>query len=94
MSSSRAPKATWVSQPVEGDGGLTLQRAAFGLVALAHTDGVHDDEVRLGLGFLARDGLKVGGGKHAGAAAPHLLEVNAGAHVAQEEQAAPTSSRR
>ena len=66
---------------------LAIERTRVGLVAFADADGIHDDEVGLGLRFLAGDGLQVRGRKHARAAAFHLLEVDAAAHVTQEEEA-------
>ena len=46
---------------IEADGGLAFQRAGVGLVALADADGIDDDEVGLGVGVCAGDGLQVGG---------------------------------
>jgi hypothetical protein len=62
--------------------------AGVGLVAFADADGIDDDEVGFGGGFGAAHGLQVGGGEDAGAAAAfHLLEIDAAAHVAEEEEA-------
>ena len=76
-----------LEQRLERHGGLAFERAGFGLVALAHADGIDDDEVGLGAGVFAGHGLQVGGREHAGAAAFHLLEIDAAADVAQEEEA-------
>ncbi len=70
----------------EGDGGLALQRARLGLVALADADGVDDDEVGLGSGVLAGDGLQIGGREDARATAFHLLEKRPAADIAHEEE--------
>ena len=69
------------------DGGLLLQRAGIGLVTLAHAHGVHDDEMGLHPGVRAADGLQIRGGEDAGAATFHLLEIDAAADIAQEEEA-------
>ncbi len=71
----------------EGDGGLAFERAGLGLVAFADADGIDDDEVGFGAGVGTGDGLEIGGGEHAGAAAFHLFEVDAAADIAEEEEA-------
>jgi hypothetical protein len=43
-------------------------------------------KTRLGAGVFARDGLQISGREHAGAAPFHLLEIDAAAHVAQEDE--------
>lgn len=65
---------------------MAIERAGFGLVALAHAHGIDDDEAGLGARIFAGDGLQVGGGEHAGAAAFHLLEIDTAADVAEEEE--------
>ena len=87
MSSSRLPRATPSRSLSKATVGLLLERAGVGLVALADADGIDDDEVGLGAGVCAGDGLQIGGREHAGAAAFHLLEIDAAADVAQEEEA-------
>ena len=86
MSSSRLPRATPSRSLRKFHGGLALERAGVGLVALADADGIDDDEVGLGARVGAADGLQIGGREHARAAALHLLEVDAAAHVAQEDR--------
>ena len=81
------PEGDAEQQLLERHGGLAVERAGFGLVALAHADGIDDDEVGLGAGVFAGDGLQIGGREHAGAAPFHLLEIDAAANVAQEEEA-------
>ena len=72
---------------LEGDVSLALQRAGIGFVAFADANGINDDEMGLGVGIGAADGLQVGGREDAGAAAFHLLEIAAAADIAQEEEA-------
>jgi hypothetical protein len=68
---------------VEGDGGFALEGAGVGLVGLGDADGIDEDEAGLAAG-VGGDAGEVDG---AGAAAFHLLEVELGADVAQEEEA-------
>ena len=74
-----------VEELLEADRLLPVERRLDVLV-LGDADGVDDDEPGLGLGVRG-DGLEVGRGHGAGAAALHLLEVLRGADVAHEEHA-------
>jgi hypothetical protein len=71
---------------VEGDGGLALHRAGVGLVGLGDADGIDEDEAGFSSGIRrdAGEGVGIDG---AGPPPFHLLEVELGADVAQEEQA-------
>ena len=71
---------------VEGDGGLALKGAGVGLVGLGDADGIDEDEAGLGSG-IGGDGGEVGGIDGACPPPFHLLEVELGADIAQEEQA-------
>src|SRR5215213_8461476 len=62
-------------------GGVFIQRARLGLVAVADADGIDDDEVVLRARVFAGEGLHLRRREHAGAAPFHLLEINAAAHV-------------
>ena len=75
-----------LKQLLERHAGLAVERAGFGLVALAHANRIDDDETRLGAGVFAGDGLQISGREHAGAAPFHLLEIDAAADVAQEDE--------
>jgi hypothetical protein len=66
---------------------LTFERPGVGLVAFAHADGIHDDEVGFGAGIRTAHGLQIRGRENARAATFHLLEVSAAAGVAQEQEA-------
>ena len=61
MSSSRLPSATPRSNCGSFASGLPVQWARVGLIALADTHCIDDDEVGLGEGIRAGDGLQVGG---------------------------------
>lgn len=71
----------------QGDAGSAVERAGVGFAGFADANGIDDDEVGLGFGVGAGNGLEVGGRKGAGASSLHLLKVVAAAGVAQEEQA-------
>ena len=82
-----APESHAEQQLLERHARLAFERAGVGLVALAHAHGVDDDEVRLGAGSAPHTACRSVGREHARAAALHLLEVDAAADVAQEQQA-------
>lgn len=69
---------------LEGGAGLALQRACIHHFLFGEADGVHDDEVRLGL-CIGRDRLEVVGRENARAAPLHLLKKGAAMDRAHEE---------
>ena len=70
-------------QLLEWHAWFLFERTRVGLVAFADADGIDDDEVRFRF-RVGRDGLELGVGDDADAAAFHLLEEAAGFHRAHE----------
>ncbi len=70
---------------VEWGGALAVERLGNGFQALGDADGVDQDEAGLGFG-VGGDGAQAFGGDGAGAAAFHLLEIEFGADVAEEDE--------
>ena len=48
-----------LQQFLQRHAGLAVEGAGFGLIALAHAHGIHDDEAGLGTGVFAGDGLQI-----------------------------------